>query len=240
MKVERKLNPFARASTTPAPLESERAAVPGTERVGTPRGDDSFEGPAAPSSASAEGSRDLGQLLSRFGLTQEKRPVTEKRFAANVRKLASSLAARTEKLVKHSVSAMRAFGLAVRRCTSMHDIRQLQDFARLAIRNGQPTAVFSILQDVAGFLLKYPDEARRVMDFIAVQEKKMTAQKSMWMRPALVDVNALPKAPPQRADIVVIGGGISAAYMSRTFAKAQKEGDPNAAGKSLLVLEKDT
>jgi len=110
---------------------------------------------------------------------------------------------------------MKALGLAVRDCSSMHDVVQLQDFAKLAIKNGQPLQVFSILKDVAGFILKYPGEARQVMKFIRTQEKDTFEQKSVWMRPALVDMNQAPKGPPQKADVVIIGGGISAAYMSR-------------------------
>jgi glycine/D-amino acid oxidase-like deaminating enzyme len=200
---------------------------------------DAFE-TKAPGTSAADGSRDTAQLLAKFGLEQEKRPVTEKRFAANVRKLVKGLVERTAKFVKHSFSVMGAFGLAVRNCSSMHDIRQLQDFVTLAVKNGHPEVVFSLLSDIAGFLLKYPDDARRVINFVAKQERQMTAQRSVWMQPALVELSKLPKAPPAKADIVVIGGGISAAYMSRHFAKAQKDGDPNAAGRNLLVLEKDT
>ena len=252
MKLDRPLPPASSPAGTPsaqkadakptAPL-TETPADEGAEGVGT-RGatnahaTDAFV-PATPATPAAAQSRDLDALLGKFGLTQEKKPVTEKRFAANVRRFVTQLAERTKKIAQHGFSVMRAFGLAVRHCSSMHDIRQLQDFAKLAIKNGQPTAVFSILQDVAGFILKYPDDARRVMKFVAAQEQQMTAQRTAWMRPALVDVSALPKAPPQKADIVVIGGGISAAYMSRSFADAQKGGDASAQGRSLLVLEKD-
>lgn len=199
---------------------------------------DTFVGAAGASSASPAQAAELTELLGKFGLEQEKKPVVEKRFAANVRAFVSKLADRTTKMVKHSVSVLKAFGLAVRDCTSLHDIRQLQDFAKLAIKNGQPTQVFAILRDVAGFLLKYPDEARRVMSFVKTQEQDTWAQKSVWMRAPLVDVNKVSKAPPQKADVVVIGGGISAAYMARHFAKAQKGGE--ATDKTMLVLEKDT
>lgn len=198
---------------------------------------------------------DLPALLKKFGLeqtaetqgaaaTQGAKLPLHKRFAQNIRNFVGGLVEREKKLVQHTFSALQSFGLAALRCTSKNDIVQLHDFAKLAIENGQPLEVFSILQEVAGFIWKYPEEARNVMRFLDKAEKETFKQQSAWMNAqapegasgAAAVRDAGPKKPPQQADVVVIGSGMSAGHIVRNLADAFKNG---AQSQNVLVIEKD-
>ncbi len=184
---------------------------------------------------------DVVALLGRLGLEQEKKPTVERRFAGNVKKLVDGLQVREKTLVGHVVSVLKAVGLATRSCASFSDLRQLKDFATLAIENGRPLAVFSPLADVAGFVLKYPDEARKILKFLDQAEGATFKQKTPWMRPVapgIAAVGASQKPPVKKADVVVIGGGLSAGYIVRNFADAMKDG--SSPKRNIMVLEKDS
>lgn len=214
---------------------------------------DAFErGKAGPPTTPAE----VTALLKKFGLetpaevqatapTQATKLPLHKRLAQNVRNFVSGLIDREKKLVQHTFSAMKSFGLAALRCSSKNDIVQLHDFAKLAIENGQPLEVFGILQEVAGFIWKYPEEARNIMRFLDKAEKETFKQQSAWMNAgapagasgAAAVAQAAPKGPPQVADVVVIGGGLSAGHIVRNMADAFKNG---TASQKVMVLERDS
>ena len=199
---------------------------------------------------------DTAALLRKFGLesgaevqgatpTQGAKLPLHRRFAQNLRNFVGGLVEREKKLVQHTFSAMKSFGLAALHCTSKNDIVQLHDFAKLAIENGQPLEVFGILQEVAGFIWKYPEEARNIMRFLDKAEKETFKQQSAWMN-AGAPVGAAgagavgqlpPKGPPREADVVVIGGGLSAGHIVRNLADAFKSGSTS---QKVMVLEKDS
>ncbi|HEY4220343.1 MAG TPA: FAD-binding oxidoreductase, partial [Myxococcota bacterium] len=184
-------------------------------------------------------------LLAKFGLEQGPVSTTNagvmRRFAGNIRAFASQLRERTVALVKQTVSVLGAVGLAARKCTTLRDLAQLHDFAKLAIGNGQPLALFGPLADVAGFVLKYPDEARKVLRFMDQVEGDAWKQKSAWMSAAtssLKSVDGAERPPRKQADIVIIGAGLSAGHTMRNLADAFASGD--AKPRQITVLEKDS
>mgnify|MGYP001600542287 CR=1 FL=1 len=151
---------------------------------------DVFDRVQAPGAGTAS---DIPALLAKLGLEQTTSTTAttattatqpqkiKRRFAHNIRKLVGGLIEREKKLVKHAFEAMKSFGLAAIRCTTKADFVQLHDFAKLAIENGRPLAVLSILTEVSAFLWKYPEEARTIMRFVEPAQKDTWQQKSAWM-----------------------------------------------------------
>jgi hypothetical protein len=124
----------------------------------------------------------------------------------------------------------------------MRDISQLRDFAKLTIANGQPLAIFAPLMDVATFVLKYPEDARKILTFMEKVEGDTWKQKTQWTNAATTRLKAVgaddPKSPPKSADVAIIGAGLSAGHILRNFADAlAKDG---VKPRSVLVLEKDS
>jgi glycine/D-amino acid oxidase-like deaminating enzyme len=232
VKIEKKVdttNPKLRAATT----TSESKPVEAVDAK-----HDVFDRVAAPGAGSAG---NIPALLEKLGLEQTTtaQPAkVKRRFAQNIRKLVGGLVEREKKFVKHAFEAMKSFGLATIKCTTRADFVQLHDFAKLAIENGRPLEVFSILTEVAQFLWKYPEEARHIMRFVANAQQDTWKQKSAWMAAATAGATSNVQLPPanaprKKADVVVIGGGLSAGHILRNFV------DQNA-GKKITVLEKDS
>jgi glycine/D-amino acid oxidase-like deaminating enzyme len=165
---------------------------------------------------------------------------TGKQLGANLLRLVRGLKERTAAVAEQTFSALQAIGLATTHAATANDLKQLHDFVKQAIAAGEPLEVLSPIQDVAWFVLKYPDEARRILKFLDGQEPDTWRQKSAWMRPAASGLSAIgPVAnePVREADVVVIGGGLSAGAAIRRFAQANQEGSGRP--RSVVVLERD-
>lgn len=181
------------------------------------------------------------ELFRKVGADASHLPTARRRFAQNVQRLVAGVGMRTRELVEYTASLSQALGHMALECTTLDDLRQLQDFALLAIKNGQPQEVWNAFADIFGYVFKHPDEARDILRFIAKAEKQTFAQKTAWTQAATSSLQGVKgvadKAPAKKADVVIIGGGLSAGHAIRYFAKAFKEGD--AKPLDVLVIERD-
>jgi glycine/D-amino acid oxidase-like deaminating enzyme len=160
-------------------------------------------------------------------------------LGGNLKRLVTGLRDRERRLVDQTVSVVRGLGVAARHAMTLDDLKQLRDFAELALADGKPLEVFGPVLDVASYVVKYPEEARQLLRSLEQISADTWKTPSPWMKGAAAPflVADPSSAPPRSADVAVIGGGLSAGAVLRQFAKAFSEG--TATPQRVLVLEKD-
>lgn len=178
-------------------------------------------------------------LLSKIGLGGDFAAI-RRRVSGNIRNLVQGLKDREAKLVKKSIAVLSGLGLAARKLATFNDLRQLKDFATLALHEGRPMEIFAPLVDVTTFIVKYPEEARNILRFLEKANADTWTQKTPWIE-AATGPSAVPPPPDQRplkkADVVVIGAGLSGGSVAHHFAEAFKE--DRTAAREVLIIDRD-
>lgn len=157
----------------------------------------------------------------------------------NFRSLAAGLLEREAKLIQRVGSVVKSLGLTALKVATFNDVRQGLDFAKLAIKEGHPGQVFELVKEILGYVVAYPEEARRVLKQIDAANPETWTQKTPWTQAATGPSAVPPIAAGQAAkrhDVVVIGAGLSGGSIAHHFARAEKSGERTP---SVLILEKD-
>lgn len=183
--------------------------------------------------------RPLSELLAVFGLRDAKE--AGPRIGANLRTLVSGLRERERKLVRYGIDLLAAAGLATRYASTRNDLKQALDFAAGTMKAGKPAAVLAPILDVVGFIFKHPEEARKILRFLARSEQTTWSQKSAWMSAgpsAVSKAAAAEPKPQQRADVVVIGAGLGGGAVARELASAFAQ--DRSLARDVIVIERDS
>lgn len=183
--------------------------------------------------------RPLSELLTVFGLKDAKSAGPQ--IGANIRALVKGLKEREQKLVRYAGNLLAAAGLATRYASTRDDLKQALDFATGTMKAGKPAAVLTPILDVVGFVFEHPEEARKILRFLADSEQETWAQKSAWMGPkagAVAGVAAPAEMRHQEADVVVIGAGLGGGAVARELASAFSQ--DRSLARDVIVIERDT